>query len=891
MKKLLTLALVLLVATTAFAQNKGRIMGTVTTGDGAVITGVKVTIASDALISRSVSVSTNERGQFRFVLLPVGSFSIKFEKEGYKTVEQSGIELGFDATATINRTLESAEFSEVITISGEAPVVDKTSSTIGDKLDLEFLQNQPNTRDIWDLPNLTAGYNDDSGLGGVQDAGNTYNIDGINVSDPSTKTLAVDVNFEAVEQIDVSLFGANAEYGSFTGAALNVVTKSGGNEFSGEANYFAQRKDWVSDNTTEYERISTPAAADINTFGLALGGPIMEDKVWFFANFNYLKDETERGTLDGPLSVTNDPQRWYGKISGRWDDRNITYASYMRYDRELSHRVYWPGSTAWNVNRESSLWQQMSESDTFLGQHSFVMSDDVIFEGRYAGYRTLFTLEPRGGTEAPMLYDFVNGVHLPGSNANRSDVNDRDRDNFLATVNYYNDEFYGNHSFKAGLEYESSLSSREFSIEAIHYYAGNTPAYWFDFGHYTAPVRTQRMAGFAQDSWNVNDKLTLNLGFRIDSTSLKADDPDIAPIGDETIFTFNDPAYRLGFAYDLTGDGKTVIRGFVGRYYEGVVSGDTEAFVVTKPTEDTYAWTGSSWVLIDSSGGSGNTTIDDDYSNQYSEGLTVGVERELLENVSGGVTFIYKRDRNIIGQISPDFDADYIANYSYSNANGSYSGPVWLNYVNGLRAVLTNPKPGDPGVDGELFRNYYGLAFDVNKRFSDNWSLRASYTYSRNTGTAGQAFSAIQGFGNFSDPNYWINADGRAQLERPHVFKASGTYIAPFDIYISPAFSWQSGYAYAITHVAAGDTDAVINIKPVDGNDRYDAQMNLDLRLEKAFVIADRYRVGVLFDIFNVFNDDAVTAFFSRNIESSNFQVPSTVVAPRIYQIGARIIF
>lgn len=141
-----------------------------------------------------------------------------------------------------------------------------------------------------------------------------------------------------------------------------------------------------------------------------------------------------------------------------------------------------------------------------------------------------------------------------------------------------------------------------------------------------------------------------------------------------------------------------------------------------------------------------------------------------------------------------------------------------------------------------------------------------------------------------SDPNAWINADGRAPLERPHVAKISGTYIAPFDIFISPALTWQSGWDYALTHQAP-DADALILIAPVDGEDRFDNQLNLDLRAEKAFIIAERYRIGIIADVFNVFNDDAVTNFFSTRIESTNFGVPRSIVPARFYQVGVRLLF
>ncbi|MCG8374896.1 MAG: TonB-dependent receptor, partial [Chlorobiales bacterium] len=501
------------------AQNKSRIIGTITTSDGAVIPGVKVTISSDALISRSLMTVSNDRGTFRFVLLPIGTYTIKFEKDGYRTIEQSDVELGFDATVTLDKVMQTADFEDVIIISGEAPIVDKTSSTISDKLDLEFLQNQAKTADIWALPNLSAGFTDDSGFGGVQEAGNAYNFDGVNVSDPATGTPNFTQNLEAVEQIDIQLFGAPAEYGAFTGASLNVVTKSGGNDFSGEANYFFQSKEWVGDNTTEYERVSVPSAAKVQDPNFALGGPVVQDMVWFFGNYNWKKSETDRDLADGPFIDDATQKRGFLKLSSRWDDRNITYASII-YDRFNSpDKYFWP-IDQWLVNTTESLWDSFWNSDTYMVQHSYVLNDSIILEGRFARFISENGSEPVNDPsgETPMMFDYLNRVHMPGSSANRMTVSDRNRDNLLLTTNYYNDQLSGSHSFKFGFEYESSLNSRFMKITDLQVWYGDLTLERHQVPLTDAGTVIRRFAGFAQDSWSVNNKLTINYGFRYDST-------------------------------------------------------------------------------------------------------------------------------------------------------------------------------------------------------------------------------------------------------------------------------------------------------------------------------------------------------------------------------------
>jgi len=890
MKKFLPLVLVLLVATMAFAQqNRSRIVGTLTTADGAVIVGATVTIASDALIAREMTVATNERGMYRFVLLPIGTYNIRFEMEGYNTIEQTGITLGFESTVTLDKVMTPSEFERVVTITGEAPLIDKTDSSIGYQINLDYLQQAPNTRNVWNMPNIVAGFNDNSALGAVEQASQTYSTDGINVSDPSTKTIFSSINMEAVEQMDVAMFGAPAEYGSFTGAALNVVTKSGGNEFHGEVNYFMQSVDWVSDNTADYEQygISAPTASKLTDPNFAVGGPVLQDRIWFFFNFNYQKWETERELIDDVVTQVENPKRSFLKFSARWDDRNITYFSWIYYKRDRSHRVAY-GS--WRTNNEDSLWQQVSQSDTFLIQHSYVITENLILEGRWGGFRGGFDLWPR--VEGPMIRDYDTGNHLARS-LSRSDLYNRPRDEYLVTLAYFNDDLHGTHSFKFGVNYERHMGNRFYTHTENIYYRNGQPYRWYDYGEYEGGRVRKRIAGFVQDSWSLSSRLTLNLGFRIDRWWAEADDPTLGGLaGSDTFMHMTDPAYRLGFAYDLFGDGSTVLRGFFGRYYEGVVSGNIEPMVTSVPPSRQYRWDGSAWYLYSQYGGSqpGEYEIDPNVSNQYTEGIMLGLERELMPNLAGALTFIYKWDNNQLGVIFPNATWNqYQANFS--NANGSYNGIYYDDIQFGIPEYYTNPKKGDHGITEDLFRHYWALAFELTKRMSDNWSMYANYTFSRNNGTVyNTSYGVIQGFDTWNNPNDWINAVGRLGMERPHVFKFSGTYIAPFEIYISPIITYMSGRCYGL-YYRPGGSDTDLLIKPVDGTDRYDYQLDVDLRLEKSFSFMDRFRVGVIFDVFNLFNDDAVTGHSNHRINSSTFERPTSIVRSRYYQLGFRFLF
>jgi len=890
-RKILPLLLVLLCATAAFAQtNKGRIVGTVTTADGLAIADVTVTISSPALIGTTMTTTTNERGMYRFVLLPLGTYSIKFEKEGYSTIEQGGIVLPFDSTITLDKVMEAAEFEQVITITGESPVVDKTSSAVGDKLDTDFLQNMPNTRSIWSMPNLTAGFTNNSALGAPERGGNALTQDGAIIHDPATKTVFARINYEAVEQVDVAMFGSPAEYSSFTGASLNFVTKSGGNEFHGEVNYFHQDLDWISDNTQNYRQygFTAPSGNDIMDPNLAIGGPVLHDKVWFYGTYNYSKEKHQHEIIDGVINADYIPTIWSIKFSSRWDNRNLTSFSYTDYYRDRPYRVAY-GS--WRTNYDGSLYKQVSEGRTWLLLHSYVLSNDVIVEGRWSKFKGGFSLQGRDPS-GHIYRDYNTGYMLQGTN-DKHDIYDRPRDTILGTLNYFNDDMQGSHSMKFGVEYERGVSGRDYYNRFYYRPKGDTPYRWYDYGEYDSRSVLQRIAGFAQDSWSLTEKLTVNIGVRIDKWWTKTGTPD-APglMGNKSFRKMTDVAPRLGFAYDLFGDGSTVLRGFYGRYFEGVTAGVDRALITNTPPSRYYKWTSSGWYNYSTVGGTipGAVEMDDNIKNNYTEGVMFAVERELRENIAGSITFIYKRDNDLRGAVYPNATWTQ-GTASYSNENGSYNGVYYYDFIEHNPTYYTNPKKGDYGVLGDVVRSYYGLIFEVNKRMSDNWSLKANYTWSKSKSPTSMTYGVVQGGSVYNNPNDWVNMDGAlSSLDRTHVLKVSGTYIAPFDIYISPVFTWMTGTPYGIYYRPSGQDYSVL-IKKIDGKERYDNRLNIDLRLEKSFVFLNRFRAGVILDVFNLTNSDYLTGYVSTRINSSSFKIPTSIADARIYQLGFRLMF
>ena len=285
-------ALSLLCLTTPLvAQTTGRIQGTVTDNSGAAIPGVAVSVSSSSLQGVHSTITDN-KGEFRFAWEPPGSYSVKLELAGFKTVNHSGVVVGLDRTITLPVKLDVAASAETVTVTGESPVVDTSSSTTGVNATADLFNRLPvratSTRSPASRPARTRttsvprlrldrrreqlhhrGPQHDRRHGGAQG-----------------KTL----NFDFVEEIEVKTGGLPAEYGRMTGGALNVLTKSGGNKFKGDVFGFYEGGSLQSDDSTATQRpATTTTVTDIDKqfdFGGDLGGYLLKDKLWFFGAYD-----------------------------------------------------------------------------------------------------------------------------------------------------------------------------------------------------------------------------------------------------------------------------------------------------------------------------------------------------------------------------------------------------------------------------------------------------------------------------------------------------------------------------------------------------------------------------------------------------------------------------
>ena len=225
----------------------GRLVGTITDNEGQGLPGVTVTISSPSLILPQMATTTNNRGFYRFVELPSGTYQVKIEMPLMKTIIRENVIITTGGTVTLDIQMEQSTVEEALTVVGQVPIVDLQGTTTGTNFK-ELLSSLPTQRTFESVYNLAPGMYDSTSHGSDVRS-NKYTVDGLTANRTDDGTSAVKIGFNSIEEIVIDTGGHKAEYGSVRGGVIQVLTKSGGNQFHGEANFYIRHKSLQSDNT------------------------------------------------------------------------------------------------------------------------------------------------------------------------------------------------------------------------------------------------------------------------------------------------------------------------------------------------------------------------------------------------------------------------------------------------------------------------------------------------------------------------------------------------------------------------------------------------------------------------------------------------------------------
>ncbi len=646
---------------------EGKLTGTVLSEDGATLPGATVEISSPALLGTR-SATTSTKGTYFFLNLPVGKYSVTASRDAFKTVVQENVEVSAASVVTVDLTLPVGTIQEKVTVTAESPIVDTKTSTVDTKIDQEMLDKLPTSRDAFmDLalttPGMAPGSDDAQSLPSPTAYSsasneNVFLINGVNVTDPTAGSFGsiVNVNYDTVEEVRVVALGSRAEYGSFSGAAIDVLTKSGSNSYHGSAAFYTKLGS-VADNAptpgkvpgsdflyvNEGDFLATDIQKDWEGSG-TVGGPIVKDKLWFFGAFDY-----QRGTSLPPLSeVKSESWQRYAdlKLSAAPFKDHRAYIAY-HYENNDGNGWSWGSLPGWDpsmtygnktkTNSVSAQWQWFAGSKTTLsGKWLAFWSNNAPYlppnHPSTPGYINWWKWTGSYGSYG------VNGAFPYAEAVNTS------RNTLQADFSHYAEGFLGEHDLKFGVQYTKGRSNAQEgyfqnyanflypyrwtqSVQYMQSWYGDNGLLFYNYRDQLNPfltVRTNDSTGvFFDDQWAVTNRLTINLGLRFDLMTAKygvgkvynfVTSPDQIANSDLTVlrdrassadvYNFKTWSPRVGLSYQLTADGKTVARASYGRYYVPVSAETLRRFGPDVPPVErtTQFYEVGPWSAVDTNG-------------------------------------------------------------------------------------------------------------------------------------------------------------------------------------------------------------------------------------------------------------------------------------------------
>lgn len=885
-----------LVCLPMYSQSKenGAIDGKVYSEDQA-LPGVEVTISSSKLMGGTRTTVSNAEGKYRFVALPYGTYAIEAKLEGFQTKKILGIDVKVGKTVSVDFAMVLGRITESIQVTGSALIDVKDSQTAVANLNKQLIEHMPNSQTVANIVNLAPGVTQDSAFG-AHDYGVQYQIDGVDVSDPGLGSAYVFLDYGVVEEAQVMGVGAPAEYGGFTGIVFNTITKTGSNTLQGMFDSYIQPSEWNASNSND-PNLAPPSIGYTNGH-LSLGGPFIRDKLWFFVAAQYL--QRKRTVTGFPEASIYDQPRLFFKLTWQPNEDN-RFSMFFHGDLYNGNNRQASAYTTTDAVRD-----QKSPELAFNGSYLHIFSDTTFFEAKFAGFLSYYKLLPHSGYDVPGHLDAVTQQRTQNWGTYYHSFRTHIQVN--TSLSHHADDFIvGSHDFKFGIEGEYNPNKDEWGYAGGRFYYDYNGENYYSYTYgdgYSTPSKGMRISGYVQDSWEMSDRIKVNAGVRLGYFRGKLE----APLG--TIFKPKvSIAPRVGVTVDLFGDHTTALKAHYGRYYENIV---TAKFIDLAPKPDWVVWLwgpiyndwyggnyGNEWVeTYRTNFGATTTSMDPDISMPYMDQFTVGVERELFRDLSVGVNFIYRKNTKLIDRVLTNGVFEPVP-ITYVDSEGVSRNYTVYNQVNTEedQYSITNPQKGDYGVVMvEPYRKYQGIEFLINKKFSNNWTLLASYVYSKSTGTNDNHWEGIgaNGSGNsrmYVDPNPQINSDGRLSIDPTHMVKLQGSLVLPWDINVGFHFSFITGNVYnRLLYISQEINQSGKQFYADERGSvyRYPDRSNLDLRLQKDFKLG-KVRLGVLVDVFNLFNTSTVREVIDE--DGPEFGETVDIVYPRRFRAGVRLYF
>ena len=685
---------------------------------------------------------------------------------------------------------------------------------------------------------------------------------------------------------------------------VNTITKSGGNRFTGLFDFFGTNSSLGGNNVPAAVATANPTLADpAKTKNYAdittqFGGPIKQNKLFFFASaqrFLLSVDPT------GPVTTRHEVSpRLNFKLTWQPNpSNNIT--GHIQYD---AYNIIGRAGVSSLIATDALTNREDAPEYVWMTQLRHLFNSNTFLEAKYTGWWGFYDLNPE--TKLSKRVNVNTG--LVSDSQGWFYYADRGRNQVNTSVTHYADKF-GRHELKFGAEIERSTTRDRYGYNngiVFYEYGPGQPYYAYSYG-YDISAKNMRQSVFAQDAWHATNRLTINGGFR----------GDFVQGGGMTganVYNSKNWAPRLGAAFDVTGDNRTVVKGSYGLYYEGA---QTQLFTRALPGVGDYItynfnpnYTLGSVVDVKPYV---PYKMDPNIKHPRVDETTVGFERALTASMRLSLTGIWRDNKNFVNSVAAS--AQWSPVTVTTDLGTTQTLYKWVNRTTSNTDYLIRNVEGfqykDPNgnvlATANPFRKYRAFMAVLNKRYTHRWQAQASYVYAKATGNVDNSGAAQVTSRQFETPNLaLVNAEGDSSNTPRHEFKLLGSYQIPvIEASINAYYLGTSGLPYSriqqfssstLNTTGLSSTYRRINIAP-RGAYNLPNLRQLDLRIEKNFNFTGSNRIGIYSDIQNVFNTGILTSVVTRATSVTltdgtsfalPFGTPGSIQAPRQVRIGAR---
>lgn len=907
---LLFLGLFFLFCIQAWAIETGEIQGKIQDEGGEGLPGVEVTAQGPSLQGMRTILSL-KNGDFHFPLLPVGKYTLTFKLEGFTPVVQENVIVRLGKVTNLNVAMKLSEIRKEIVVTAEPPLIDKTSTDTSFHLTSEDLDKIPTqNRTVVDAVKITPGVtgvraNTRRGIAtqglpsfrGEGEEGTNWVVDGLSISGVRLRNAGMHLNFDSLDEIQIISDPFSPEFGSAYGGIVNMVTKSGSNDLTGEFSLVFTDKKLQVPREDQLSVVSEPDSFSNYNWYFNLGGPLIRDKLWFFVSNNFFTDteETRDGFVDYLFVPGGDKSIRSNNLFSK-----LTYALNSNHSLSLTS-IFHKSLGQKGGTGIPDLFEEKHFSDLiFRFNYKGILSSTTFVEAGLGFVKRDSFIEPVDKELGPAQYyieDLARNIHNSYGNV----TDDQKRLDFnIKFTKHLETKTFGHHELSFGFEYYTFSSEFGVDFTGIHedlfpdngfdsgtkYYfdtwlVGNiTPTFFYEYGPFNFINSARGIGLYFKDkmTWN---RFTFIAGFR-SQTQLCRDN------NKEKLWSWNLDDFispRFSLAVDLTGDGVNVLKFGWGRFSDLITTMPMGLFNSGAGlTFRTYLWQGPA--------NPSEAELHDPLNWQF--GTEQGTQPFVIDEILSPnflTRYLIEFDRKL-GQ-----DWALKARYIRSKAENLLEVLMVFDLETGYKFLYDNFE--------HKKRHYQGFEFELNGKIGPNFYLNASYCHSSAKGTnPGQSetgsWSQEEGstnyiglFGNhidvpdlpeleqlkpleiatrglggrgFGDEGWY----GKLPYSVDHNFKLNSIFLAPYGLTFSAAFEWISGYHWErLGYVSL--FGGYYSFPEGRGSRETPSHFYMDLGLGKEFQLRKLHlpqnmSLMLRLDIFNLLNSQEPISYVKEDI-------------------------